>query len=124
MPLAEDDIDAWVGEGAPDAVIETVGGAAKTLDQAIDACRPAGRIVILGVFLTPPTLNAIGLRSVARMERDPDHFDPQLDDYVWRQHCVPRCLRTASPARLIASTIAAITPRRAARISAVSMEEG
>lgn len=61
VPLAEDDIDAWVGEGAPDAVIETVGGAAKTLDQAIDACRPAGRIVILGVFLTPPSLNAIGL---------------------------------------------------------------
>ncbi|MEE9284431.1 MAG: alcohol dehydrogenase catalytic domain-containing protein [Dehalococcoidia bacterium] len=60
-PLAEDDLSAWARERAPDAVIETVGGAANTLDQAVDACRPAGRVVILGIFLAPPSLNAISV---------------------------------------------------------------
>jgi len=40
----------------PDVVFETVGGAAATLDLALDLVRPGGRIVALGKFTTPITL--------------------------------------------------------------------
>jgi len=39
-------------ESPLDVVIETVGGAADTLDTAVGACRPGGVIVVLGVFTT------------------------------------------------------------------------
>jgi threonine dehydrogenase-like Zn-dependent dehydrogenase len=37
-------------ESPLDVVIETVGGAADTLDTAVGVCRPGGVIVVLGVF--------------------------------------------------------------------------
>jgi len=44
-----------------DAVVETVGGTADTLNDALHFVRPAGCIVVLGVFTTPPSLNALSL---------------------------------------------------------------
>jgi len=40
----------------PDVVLETVGGTADTLDLALEAIRPGGRIVALGMFTRPLTL--------------------------------------------------------------------
>lgn len=44
-----------------DAVIETVGGAADTLNDAIHLVRRAGTVVVLGVFTTAPAVNALAL---------------------------------------------------------------
>jgi (R,R)-butanediol dehydrogenase/meso-butanediol dehydrogenase/diacetyl reductase len=44
-----------------DVVVETVGGHAPTLAQALGIVRPGGRISVLGVFTQPATLNALGL---------------------------------------------------------------
>ena len=49
-PLAEDEAGEWAVQYGPDVVIETVGGRADTLDQAVRFCRPAGRVILLGVF--------------------------------------------------------------------------
>lgn len=50
IPVGERDLASWAREAEPDVVIETVGGAADTLEVAIRAVRRAGRIVVLGVF--------------------------------------------------------------------------
>lgn len=44
-----------------DVVVETVGGAANTLDAAAAAVRPGGAISVVGVFLGPVTLNTLPL---------------------------------------------------------------
>jgi 2-desacetyl-2-hydroxyethyl bacteriochlorophyllide A dehydrogenase len=44
-----------------DVVVETVGGAADTLNDAVQSVRPAGCVVVLGVFTTTPSLNALAL---------------------------------------------------------------
>jgi 2-desacetyl-2-hydroxyethyl bacteriochlorophyllide A dehydrogenase len=44
-----------------DAVIETVGGTAPTLGQAVGIVRPGGRVSVLGVFAGPATVNALAL---------------------------------------------------------------
>jgi len=44
-----------------DVVIETVGGAAPTLSQALGIVRPGGRISVLGLFTQPSQINALGL---------------------------------------------------------------
>ena len=44
-----------------DVVIETIGGSAPTLGQALGAVRPGGRISVLGLFTQPPTINALAL---------------------------------------------------------------
>ena len=44
-----------------DVVMETVGGAADTLGEAVRLVRPAGTVVVLGVFSTPPELPALAL---------------------------------------------------------------
>src|SRR5690606_9327645 len=44
-----------------DAVLETVGGAATTLADAVRCVRPGGTVVVLGVFTTAPALPAIEL---------------------------------------------------------------
>ena len=61
LPLDEDGAEDWAGDREPDVVIETVGGAANTIHQAIEACQPGGRIVIVGIFTQPPTVNALAL---------------------------------------------------------------
>lgn len=58
-PLDEGDVDAWAAEREPDAVIETVGGRADTLDQAVRACRPGGRVIVLGLFAGHRPVNAL-----------------------------------------------------------------
>jgi len=44
-----------------DLVLETVGGAADTLDTAVAACRPGGTICVLGAFTRAPVLPALFL---------------------------------------------------------------
>lgn len=46
---------------AADVVIETVGGGADTLSDAVRVVRPAGTVVVLGVFASPPALPALAL---------------------------------------------------------------
>jgi threonine dehydrogenase-like Zn-dependent dehydrogenase len=48
--LAEDEAVAWGKEHRPDVVIESVGGVADTLGDAIRVVRRGGRIVLLGTF--------------------------------------------------------------------------
>jgi threonine dehydrogenase-like Zn-dependent dehydrogenase len=47
--------------GPIDLVIETVGGKADTLNEAIHVVRPGGTVVLLGVFSEPPRCNTLGL---------------------------------------------------------------
>jgi 2-desacetyl-2-hydroxyethyl bacteriochlorophyllide A dehydrogenase len=42
----------------PDVVVETVGGHADTLNQAVSIARSGGRVSVLGIFSTPVTINA------------------------------------------------------------------
>ncbi len=63
VPLAEDEVAAWSSDAGPDVVIETVGGRSETLEQALLCCRPAGRIVVLGVFAHEPRVNAFALMA-------------------------------------------------------------
>lgn len=46
---------------AIDVVIETVGGKAPTMAQALGIVRPGGRICVLGIFSQPATVNPLGL---------------------------------------------------------------
>jgi threonine dehydrogenase-like Zn-dependent dehydrogenase len=55
--IPEADVVAWAQDFGPDAVIETVGGHANTMEQATAACRPGGRIVVLGLFSIQPPLD-------------------------------------------------------------------
>jgi L-iditol 2-dehydrogenase len=48
------------GEGI-DLVVETVGGAAPTLAQALGILKPGGRLCVLGLFTQPVSLNALAL---------------------------------------------------------------
>jgi threonine dehydrogenase-like Zn-dependent dehydrogenase len=47
------------GESPVDLVVETVGGAADTLDTAVAACRPGGTICVLGAFTKMPIFPAL-----------------------------------------------------------------
>lgn len=44
-----------------DTAIETVGGTADTIDEAIEIVRPAGSVVVVGVFTSKPSFNALTL---------------------------------------------------------------
>ncbi len=44
-----------------DVVVETVGGGAPTLGQALGLVRPGGRIAVLGLFTQPVQVNALAL---------------------------------------------------------------
>jgi threonine dehydrogenase-like Zn-dependent dehydrogenase len=60
-PVAEPDADAFAKEFEPDVVIESVGGHADTIDQAMRAVRPGGRIVVQGLFSHKPEFDARAL---------------------------------------------------------------
>jgi threonine dehydrogenase-like Zn-dependent dehydrogenase len=62
-PLDESGVARWAASGPPDAVIETVGGRARTLELAIGTCASAGRIVVLGVFSAPAPIDALALMA-------------------------------------------------------------
>jgi threonine dehydrogenase-like Zn-dependent dehydrogenase len=49
--LDEDELVPWGKENRPDVVVESVGGAADTVSDAIRVARRGGRIVVLGSFM-------------------------------------------------------------------------
>jgi 2-desacetyl-2-hydroxyethyl bacteriochlorophyllide A dehydrogenase len=51
--LGEDEGVSWAKSVGSDVVIESVGGSAPTLDEAVKACRKGGTIVLLGSFTEP-----------------------------------------------------------------------
>ena len=55
--LAEDEGADWGREHRPDLVVETVGGRADTLPEAIRVGRRGGRIVLLGAFSEPKSVD-------------------------------------------------------------------
>lgn len=55
--LAEDEALAWGKEHRPDVVVESVGGAADTLTDAIRVVGRGGRIVVLGSFNEPKRID-------------------------------------------------------------------
>lgn len=55
--VAEADVATFAKDFDADVVIETVGGTANTMEQAVIAARPGGRIVVLGLFSHQPPLD-------------------------------------------------------------------
>lgn len=51
-------VNAAAAAAPPDVVVETVGGRADTLNQAVQLVRPGGRVSVLGLFTGPVQLNA------------------------------------------------------------------
>ncbi len=51
--LGEDEGITWAKDRGAGVVIESVGGTAPTLDEAVKACRKGGTIVLLGAFTEP-----------------------------------------------------------------------
>lgn len=51
--LAENEGITWAKDRGADVVIESVGGTASTLDDAVKGCRKGGTIVMLGAFSEP-----------------------------------------------------------------------
>ncbi len=62
-PVGEDALRDWAKDTGPDVVIETVGGNASTLNDAVRACRPAGRVVVLGLFAGEKPIHALVLMA-------------------------------------------------------------
>ena len=52
---------AWGADNEPDVVIETVGGSADTINEAMRAAGPGGRIVVVGLFSGEPGIDARAL---------------------------------------------------------------
>ena len=50
---------AGLDDEKPDVVVETVGGLADTLNQAVGLVRPGGRVSVLGLFTQPVQVNAL-----------------------------------------------------------------
>ena len=63
-PLSETEWEDWARDRQPDVVLETVGGAADTINDAIKAAQPEARIVILGIFTANSQVD--GLMLVAK----------------------------------------------------------
>jgi threonine dehydrogenase-like Zn-dependent dehydrogenase len=51
--------EAVFGAVAPDVVFETVGGAANTIEDGIQAVRPGGTVVVLGIFTGSVSCNPL-----------------------------------------------------------------
>jgi threonine dehydrogenase-like Zn-dependent dehydrogenase len=60
-PEASRELQAAARQHVVDAVIETVGGAADTITEAVEVVRPHGAIAVLGVFTVKPSFNALAL---------------------------------------------------------------
>jgi threonine dehydrogenase-like Zn-dependent dehydrogenase len=63
--LEEDSVMDWGKEHRPDVVIESVGGDATTVDQAVRVVRRGGRVVVLGTFNAP---KAVDLQTMMMKE--------------------------------------------------------
>lgn len=59
--VTEADADEFAKDFEPDVVIESVGGHANTIEQAMKAARPGGRIVVQGLFSNQPPFDARAL---------------------------------------------------------------
>ncbi|HEX5368229.1 MAG TPA: alcohol dehydrogenase catalytic domain-containing protein [Dehalococcoidia bacterium] len=57
-PVDEADVLTFAAEFEPDVVIESVGGAAGTIEQAMAAARTGGLIIVQGLFSKPSTIDA------------------------------------------------------------------
>ncbi len=57
-PIAEAEVLAFAAEFEPDVVIESVGGTASTIEQAMAAARVGGLIIVQGLFSKPSTIDA------------------------------------------------------------------
>jgi len=57
--LDENSAMGWALNYGPDVIIETVGGRADTMAEAVMLCRAGGRIVMLGVFAGDRPLNLL-----------------------------------------------------------------
>ena len=55
--LAEDQGVGWAKERGADVVIESVGGSADTVTDAVKACRKGGTVLLLGVFTEPQEID-------------------------------------------------------------------
>jgi threonine dehydrogenase-like Zn-dependent dehydrogenase len=55
---AVEELSAAFGGRHPEVIVETVGGHANTLDQAITLAKAGGRVSILGIFSQQVTINA------------------------------------------------------------------
>jgi 2-desacetyl-2-hydroxyethyl bacteriochlorophyllide A dehydrogenase len=55
---AVEELSAVFGGRHPDVIVETVGGHANTIDQAITLAKAGGRVSILGIFSQAVTINA------------------------------------------------------------------
>lgn len=55
------DLQAAAAEDPIDVVVETVGGAAETLDDALHYVRPGGAVVVLGIFAASPRIDPLSL---------------------------------------------------------------
>jgi threonine dehydrogenase-like Zn-dependent dehydrogenase len=55
--VPEADIEAFSRDYEPDVVIESVGGTASTIEQAMQAARVGARIVVQGLFSKPATID-------------------------------------------------------------------
>ena len=60
-PLGENDWKDWAKDRGPDVIIETVGGEADTINDAIKAAQPEARIVIVGIFTAPSQVDGLAL---------------------------------------------------------------
>ena len=60
-PLGENEWEDWANDRGPDVVIETVGGEADTINDAIKAAQPEARIVIVGIFTAPSQVDGLAL---------------------------------------------------------------
>jgi len=58
-PNADDALADAARANPVDAIIETVGGTADTINDALRLVRPAGTVAVLGVFTTSPSINAV-----------------------------------------------------------------
>jgi len=52
--IAEADVLGWGKQQRPSVVIETVGGSANTINDAIKVAKRGGRVIVLGTFAQPP----------------------------------------------------------------------
>lgn len=92
--LDESDTRAWSKEHRPDVVIESVGGAADTANDAVRAVRRGGRVVVLGSFNPPPRLDLqtmmmkevalLGSFCYGRGEREPEFTTAARLTARWR----------------------------------------
>ncbi len=60
-PPGQGELMDFASANPVDVVVETVGGSADTLNEAIASVRPGGTVAVLGVFTTPPACAALAL---------------------------------------------------------------